>query len=225
MKKLLVVVVILVVAIGVIMYATPRATSLGGGVACTTDTKTCLDGSSVGRTGPRCEFAACPAQATSTRAGAPIVGAGEHCGGNIRLAPVCIIGYHCELTVSRPDTGGTCVAGSSGSENGVLQYNSGIQGTVLVGPTCPVVKNPPDPQCADKPYQTSIRFAHASSPDQVVASAQSATDGTFKVSLSPGDYVINAQGGTMLPRCAQASATVSASGYTHVAVSCDSGIR
>ena len=32
------------------------------------------------------------------------------CGGFIRNAPSCATGYHCVLTPSRPDTGGTCVA-------------------------------------------------------------------------------------------------------------------
>ena len=35
--------------------------------------------------------------------------AGAHCGGFIRNAPTCANGYHCQLVVSRPDTGGTCV--------------------------------------------------------------------------------------------------------------------
>lgn len=34
----------------------------GGPYACTMDAKICPDGSTVGRTGPRCEFAACPAE-------------------------------------------------------------------------------------------------------------------------------------------------------------------
>ena len=32
----------------------------GGGIACTQEAKQCPDGSYVGRSGPRCEFAACP---------------------------------------------------------------------------------------------------------------------------------------------------------------------
>jgi hypothetical protein len=36
--------------------------------------------------------------------------AGAHCGGNIMNAPTCAAGYHCQLAVNRPDTGGTCVA-------------------------------------------------------------------------------------------------------------------
>ena len=42
----------------------------------------------------------------------PAVGgtAGAHCGGFIRNASTCAKGFHCQLAVSRPDTGGTCVA-------------------------------------------------------------------------------------------------------------------
>lgn len=35
--------------------------------------------------------------------------AGAHCGGFIRNAPTCAAGYHCQLRVNSPDTGGTCV--------------------------------------------------------------------------------------------------------------------
>lgn len=38
------------------------------GVACTTEAKICPDGSAVGRTGPNCEFAACPQSPTSSPA-------------------------------------------------------------------------------------------------------------------------------------------------------------
>jgi hypothetical protein len=41
--------------------------------------------------------------------------AGAHCGGNIRNAPTCAAGYHCQLDTSRPDTGGTCVADTASS--------------------------------------------------------------------------------------------------------------
>jgi len=37
------------------------------------------------------------------------VGAGAHCGGFIQNAAVCQTGYHCQLKISNPDTGGTCV--------------------------------------------------------------------------------------------------------------------
>jgi len=44
----------------------------------------------------------------------PAAGAGEHCGGNMRTAAVCIAGYHCAPTpgshLPLGDVGGTCAA-------------------------------------------------------------------------------------------------------------------
>ncbi len=49
-----------------VYYATPVfkrfAPEETGPVACTMDAKMCPDGSAVGRTGPNCEFAACPGE-------------------------------------------------------------------------------------------------------------------------------------------------------------------
>src|SRR3989338_9714702 len=49
---------------------------------------------------------------------------------------------------------------------GILPYESGVKGTISLGPTCPVMRDPPDPACADKPYATAvtIRPLRASSP-------------------------------------------------------------
>jgi hypothetical protein len=46
-----------------------------GGMMCTTEAKICPDGSGVGRTGPNCEFAPCPAAAAPTEgeAAPPVV--------------------------------------------------------------------------------------------------------------------------------------------------------
>ena len=53
---------------------------------------------------------ATPGASTGTPMSAPTGGKdGAHCGGFIRNALICATGYHCQLTVSRPDTGGTCV--------------------------------------------------------------------------------------------------------------------
>ena len=54
-------------------------------VACTMEAKICPDGSSVGRTGPQCEFAACPG-ATSTAA---VNKDDATLKGNITIGPVC----------------------------------------------------------------------------------------------------------------------------------------
>jgi hypothetical protein len=193
MKKIWVqvfVLLILVIIIGAVLAVAKKDTgqlnnpSAGGipsGVACTMEAKLCPDGSYVGRSGPRCEFAACPV-ATST-----------------------------------PSTGGS-------PSQGILPYDSGVQGVVMVGPTCPVMKNPPDAQCADKPYQTMVAVFRKSDPVHAYAIAKSAADGTFRFSLPPGDYTLGA-GESNLPRCDHPEATVGPSGYTQVTISCDSGIR
>ncbi len=41
----------------------PPTSPDAGGVMCTMEAKICPDGSSVGRSGPKCEFAPCPAAA------------------------------------------------------------------------------------------------------------------------------------------------------------------
>lgn len=60
-KNILIVVVGLVLIGAVYVFIKPSLAPMSGGqVACTQEAKQCPDGSYVGRTGPKCEFAACP---------------------------------------------------------------------------------------------------------------------------------------------------------------------
>lgn len=52
----------LVLLIGLIILSRQQFQSGEGHVACTLEAKLCPDGSAVGRTGPRCEFAKCPGE-------------------------------------------------------------------------------------------------------------------------------------------------------------------
>ncbi len=106
----------------------------------------------------------------------------------------------------------------------IAPYNSGIRGTVLLGPTCPVERIPPDPQCADKGYATTITVSRAGS-STTFATGKSDATGAFSFSLPPGSYTLVASGGTMLPRCSPVDVTVAANGYVTAAISCDTGIR
>lgn len=115
--------------------------------------------------------------------------------------------------------------GNGSGGNSILPYQSGIKGTVTLGPTCPVMRNPPDPQCADKPYKTTVSVSRTSDTSHVFATTESGTDGTFQFSLPPGDYTVKASGGAVLPRCGDVATNVSASAYTDIAISCDTGIR
>ncbi len=60
-KSVLVGLVILIVAGGYVAWAQPAGMpTVPQGVACTMEAKLCPDGSYVGRSGPKCEFTACP---------------------------------------------------------------------------------------------------------------------------------------------------------------------
>ena len=155
------------------------------GTACTLEAKLCPDGSSVGRTGPNCEFAACPG-ATSTAS--------------------------------------STATSTGGGTGGIAPYDSGISGVVMLGPTCPVERIPPDPNCADKPYQTLVAIFRANDATHAVMITTSDASGTFAVSLPPGDYTVGA-GESNLPRCDHPQVTVLPHTYATTTVSCDTGIR
>ena len=146
------------------------------------EAKFCPDGSAVGRTGPNCEFAECPA-------------------------------------VDATNDNGIGEGGGS-----ILPYNSGVRGTVSLGPTCPVMRDPPDPQCADRGYATTV-VVHRTGSSSVFATGKSDENGAFEFSLPPGSYTLTATGGTMLPRCASIDVDVPVSGYITQNISCDTGIR
>ncbi len=62
-----------------------------------------------------------------------------------------------------------------------------ITGIVTAGPVCPVVTDPPDPSCEDRPVAEAEIVVRNASGDEV-ARAVSAEDGTFSVALAAGSY-------------------------------------
>ena len=62
-----------------------------------------------------------------------------------------------------------------------------ITGVVTAGPVCPVVTDPPDPSCEDRPVAGAEIVVRNASGDEV-ARARSADDGTFSVSVAAGTY-------------------------------------
>ncbi len=58
-KNLLIIAAVLLLA-GAVVFAVQKQNAGKGQVACTMEAKLCPDGTAVGRTGPSCEFAACP---------------------------------------------------------------------------------------------------------------------------------------------------------------------
>jgi hypothetical protein len=101
-----------------------------------------------------------------------------------------------------------------------------IEGSVLLGPICPVVNDPPDPDCADRPYGTRLVVTTA---DQSSVIKEFASDslGRFRVEVAPGEYAIrSAVAANVLPFCASSETiSVSPDASTSVTVYCDTGIR
>lgn len=80
----------------------------------------------------------------------------------------------------------------SREEGDTLPDTASVRGTVSVGPTCPVVHEPPDPACADRPIGGAL-LVIANQAGVEVARVESRVDGTFAVDLAPGAYRLTAQ--------------------------------
>lgn len=102
---------------------------------------------------------------------------------------------------------------------------SGVDGTVTIGPTCPVQQDPPDPACADKPYETTLVLASTIIGKNGGVLIKSDAQGHFSSDLGPGTYTIRAQSSAMLPRLSPITFTVEANKRTKLNVQFDSGIR
>ena len=109
---------------------------------------------------------------------------------------------------------------------GDTQAGGGIKGIVMLGPTCPVMMNPPDPDCADRPFETTLVVTTADGTREL---KQFTSDllGKFQVELTPGQYAIRSAAiANVLPHCASDGIIdVAKEAYTEIVVSCDSGIR
>ena len=115
-----------------------------------------------------------------------------------------------------------CPGGGGGS---ILPYTSGIRGTIMLGPTCPVERDPPDPNCADKPYKTQVAIYRASDLAHAIVQTQSDAQGKFETSLPPGQYSVGVGERTSMPSCPSTAVAVAPDVYTSVVINCDSGIR
>ena len=99
--------------------------------------------------------------------------------------------------------------------------DSGVQGEVRIGPVSPVEQ--PGVQ-NDAPYAAALRIKKASG-GKVVAETRSAADGSFRVALPPGEYILEPVNGDPLPIAQSQEFTVAPGRFTTVRVDYDSGIR
>jgi hypothetical protein len=108
----------------------------------------------------------------------------------------------------------------------IAPYDSGVQGKVTLGPVCPVMRNPPEPECADKAYETTVQIiVVGSTKSSPFATVKTDKNGAYKIMLPPGEYAVQPGGGNPFPRCSTENITVTPKVVRVVNISCDSGIR
>ena len=112
-----------------------------------------------------------------------------------------------------------------GSER--TQVHSGIAGWVQLGPQCPVVSE--DHPCPDKPAAGSTVTVFKGLPADVVAGGADVVarttihaDGSYRLAVAPGTYVVTADAGMS---CEVVDARVTGGEYATVDIPCDTGIR
>lgn len=62
-----------------------------------------------------------------------------------------------------------------------------VRGVALAGPSCPVVTDPPDPTCEDRPV-AGAEIVVRNEAGESVATVRTDDDGAFAVELLPGPY-------------------------------------
>ena len=104
------------------------------------------------------------------------------------------------------------------------RWDSGVKGRITAGPTCPAERYPPDPNCAPRPVETTIKIK--SLPErELVKKVHSGENGYFRARLAPGRYRLVPQPTYELMRCFSKDVTVAKGSFARVQLGCDTGIR
>lgn len=98
---------------------------------------------------------------------------------------------------------------------------------VVAGPVCPVVQDPPEPDCEARPVAEAPLFVSpGDGRDIIVAEATTDVAGLATISLPPGDYLLAAgdvEG--LMGRPSTVIISVAAGETTRVTLAYDTGIR
>lgn len=120
----------------------------------------------------------------------------------------------------------TLVLAGCGDEPAADEPESGISGQVLLGPQCPV--ETVGEACDALPAGDVLVSVSEQPPGEAygagepVATTRTGADGTYRLAVPPGDYVVTADAGMS---CEFMDARVTAGAYTTADVPCDTGIR
>jgi hypothetical protein len=100
-----------------------------------------------------------------------------------------------------------------------------LRGEVVAGPVCPVVSDPPDPACADRPVPGATLVIEAAGGGEV-ARLSSDGDGRFEIALPPGSYVLVPQPvDGLMGTAASQPFEIEANRTIELSVGYDTGIR
>lgn len=118
------------------------------------------------------------------------------------------------------------VLAGCGDEDSAAKTPSGVMGLVHLGPQCPA--ETADDPCTDRPAANVTVTVSEKIPGdsdaagEVVARATTGADGTFRIAVAPGDYVVTAHAGMS---CELMDARVTEGTYAKADIPCDTGIR
>jgi len=101
--------------------------------------------------------------------------------------------------------------------------SSGIEGHVTEGPMCPGPVPIGNNTCPDQPYQATISILNAN--NTKITQIQTDVYGYFKISLSPGTYILHPQLGKPFPHASDQSVAVTNGQYIQVTIMYDTGMR
>jgi len=101
--------------------------------------------------------------------------------------------------------------------------DTGVEGIVTIGPMCPVIQV--GQACPDKPYAAKLTVANRLG--KIIARGSADADGSFRIPLPAGDYLLQAEAtdGSPFPGPASLPFSVSEGAWTRLEVILDSGIR
>jgi hypothetical protein len=99
----------------------------------------------------------------------------------------CISEHRWAYAVS--PTGDVTLEDESGAP---VPTDSGVRVMVVAGPTCPVVTDPPDPNCADRPVAGAVLVVTYLDGTEV-GRATSDAEGAAAIALAPGAYRLDPQ--------------------------------
>lgn len=207
-----------------------EATHMGG--RCSEEARLCPDKSYVHRSGPSCDFETCPTangriEEVPVTTSTPAVIHHDTSATSTSATPPPK-GTVCTMEAKQCPDGSYVGRGGPSCQFAACPHEStdtgtliAVSGTATVGPTCPVMRNPPDPACADKPYTGTLILTNTTTGKKYTPSI--ASDGSFTVSLTRGVYDVGTANNSPFPRC---SGKVEVTGPSaHIPIVCDSGIR